>query len=53
MGWIDMHCDTLYELLRGPKEWNLSQNQLCIDINDMKKTGTMAHFFACFVDVTQ
>ena len=53
MGWIDMHCDTLYELLRGPKEWNLSQNQLCIDINGMKKTGTMAQFFACFVDVRQ
>lgn len=53
MGWIDMHCDTLYELLRGPKEWNLSQNQLCVNTRDMCKAGTMVQFFACFVDVRQ
>lgn len=51
MGWIDMHCDTLYELLRGPKEYNLSQNQLCINLSSMKKADILAQFFACFVDV--
>lgn len=53
MGWIDLHCDTLYELLRGPKEWSLSKNELCIDADGMKKAETEIQFFACFVDVRQ
>ena len=46
--WIDMHCDTLSELL--PAE-TLEENSLCVDRKRMEQTKMLAEFFACFVYV--
>ena len=48
MNLIDMHCDTL-----GKFEWepgrHLRENDFCIDLMKMKKAGSLAQFFACFI----
>lgn len=45
---IDMHCDTL-----GKFQWeqgrHLRENDFCIDLMKMKKAGSLAQFFACFI----
>ena len=41
--WIDMHCDTLSELL--PAE-TLEENSLCVDRKRMEQTKMLAEFFA-------
>ena len=46
--WIDMHCDTLSELL--PAE-TLEENSLGVDRKRMEQTKMLAEFFACFVYV--
>lgn len=50
---VDMHCDTIYELLRGTNEQTLFQNHLCVDMEGMRRAQTMAQFFACFVDAKE
>lgn len=47
---VDMHCDTISELQRVGTAENLFENHLCMDMKGMKLAGTMAQFFACFVD---
>lgn len=46
--WIDMHCDTLSELLSAE---TLEENSLCVDRKRMEQTKMLAEFFACFVCV--
>ncbi len=48
---IDMHCDTISELMKNERKETLKQNHLCIDIEGMEKAGTLLQFFACFVHV--
>ena len=50
MNLIDMHCDTIGRLMDAPKEESLAENGLCIDLDGMKRAGTLAQFFACFVN---
>lgn len=45
---IDMHCDTFWLMMRK-KGVILQKNDLCIDIEKMKKAGSMAQFFASFI----
>lgn len=45
---IDMHCDTIWMMMRE-KNVSLRKNQFCVDIEKMKKAGSMAQFFACFI----
>ena len=45
---IDMHCDTIYALLREGSG-DLKENGLCVNIGNMKKAESMAQFFACFL----
>lgn len=45
---IDMHCDTIWMLMREKHE-KLQSNSFCVDIEKMKKAGSMAQFFACFI----
>ena len=45
---IDMHCDTLGRLQWEPGRV-LRENDFCIDLMKMKKTGSLAQFFAAFV----
>lgn len=49
MNLIDMHCDTIYEMLSGDTKKNLKSSDLQVDIEKMKKAGTAAQFFACFI----
>lgn len=50
---VDMHCDTIYELLRGADGQTLFHNHLCVDMEGMRRARTMAQFFACFVDAKE
>ena len=45
---IDMHCDTLSYLM-SDKSISLRENALCIDIQKMRRAGSMAQVFACFI----
>lgn len=47
---IDMHCDTL-SLLMKDADADLRKNQFCVDLEKMKKAGSMAQFFACFINM--
>ena len=48
MNLIDMHCDTIF-LMEREKGHKLQKNTLCVDIEKLKKAGSMAQFFACFI----
>lgn len=50
MNWIDMHCDTLSELMKRPKEETLRKNQLCVDLERLQRSGAKGQFFACYVN---
>ena len=50
MNLIDMHCDTISELLlRGDPDQDLKKNDLKVDVEKMKRAGSAAQFFACFI----
>ena len=51
MKWIDMHCDTLSEIIRQRKE--LKTNDLCADLERLLRGGAGAQFFACFVNAAR
>ena len=42
MKWIDMHCDTLSEIIRQNKE--LKRNDLCADLERLTQGGAYAQF---------
>ena len=44
-----MHCDTISELQKRKGE-SLHRNQLCVDVERLKRAGAEAQFFACFVN---
>ena len=45
---IDMHCDTIWMLMRE-KDTKLKNNRFCVDVEKLKSAGSMAQFFACFI----
>ena len=49
---IDMHCDTFW-LMKRKKDVSLQKNDLCIDVEKMKKAGSMAQFFASFIYMSE
>jgi len=49
---IDLHCDTFWLMMRK-KGVSLQKNELCIDIEKMKKAGSMAQFFASFIHMSE
>lgn len=49
--WIDMHCDTLSELLVTEPGETVEKNHLCVDVERMRQTSMLAEFFACFVEI--
>ena len=49
---IDMHCETFWLMMRK-KGVSLQKNDLCIDIEKMKKAGSMAQFFASFIHMSE
>ena len=50
MNLVDMHCDTLWQLLDLKGEGNLYENGCAVNIPGMREAGTLAQFFACFTD---
>lgn len=48
MGLIDLHCDTLSKIVNT--EQSLKKNELQVDLEKLKRAGTSAQFFACFVN---
>lgn len=47
---IDMHCDTISELVHGKERQNLVRNNLCVNLENMRRAGTWIQYFACFVN---
>lgn len=45
---IDMHCDTIWALMRGNAD-GLKRNKLAVDLKKMQDAGSIAQFFACFI----
>lgn len=50
MNLVDMHCDTISELMKASAEDSLAGNSLSISIEGLEEVGTLAQFFACFVN---
>lgn len=50
---IDMHCDTIWKMMDLDKKGSLMENSCSVSIPGMKRAGTMAQFFACFVYVKE
>ena len=48
MSLIDMHCDTIWMLMRE-KDTKLKNNRFCVDVEKLKRAGAMTQFFACFI----
>lgn len=48
MRFIDMHCDTIWELMKRKNE-TLKENSLCIDVKKLKTANSLVQFFACFI----
>ena len=47
-----MHCDTIF-LMEREKGHELKRNSLCVDLEKMKRAGSMAQFFACFIHMKE
>ena len=58
MKWIDMHCDTLSEIIKtkekdkNTKE-SLHRNHLCVDAERLSSSESVAQFFACYVNAAE
>lgn len=50
MSIIDLHCDTIYHLVDN-EDMSLRKNNLAIDIEKLKAAGSLAQFFALFIDL--
>lgn len=48
MNLIDFHCDSIYKMKKDEK-LKLRSNNLSVDLEKMKKSGSIAQFFALFV----
>ncbi|MGL5634461.1 MAG: dipeptidase [Sarcina sp.] len=49
MNFIDLHCDTAMHICEFDKE--LKKNDICIDIEKLKKGNALAQFFAMFIEL--
>lgn len=50
MKMIDLHCDTILEILKSGERQRLRENNLHVDIQKLKRAEAYAQFFALFVD---
>lgn len=50
MNLVDMHCDTISELMKASAGDTLMGNNLSISVEGLEKAGTLVQFFACFVN---
>ena len=48
---IDFHCDTIMKLMNKSQEYNLRENNFCVDILKLKRAKSYAQFFALFIEL--
>ena len=48
---IDLHCDTILRCVDSEGKVKLGKNDLCIDVHKLRKGGSLAQFFAMYVDL--
>jgi membrane dipeptidase len=48
---IDLHCDTILMCVDSEGKTKLRKNDLCIDIEKLKKGDYLAQFFAMYIDL--
>ena len=49
MSLIDLHCDTAFLMSVMQEPIELRKNNLCVDLEKMKRADSMAQFFASFI----
>ena len=49
MSLIDLHCDTAFLMSVMQEPIKLRKNNLCVDLEKMKRADSMAQFFASFI----
>lgn len=47
---IDMHCDTILRCVDTKGRVKLRENDLCVDVRKLRRAGSLAQFFAMYVD---
>lgn len=50
---IDLHCDTFLRCVDSEGKIKLGRNDLCIDVQKLRKAGSLAQFFAMYVDLAK
>lgn len=48
---IDLHCDTILKLVNSKDKIKLEKNNICIDVQKLKRGDYLAQFFAMYVDL--
>lgn len=48
---IDFHCDTILELMKDKENFHIDKNDFSVDIEKLKKGGSLAQFFALYVNL--
>jgi membrane dipeptidase len=51
MSVIDFHCDTIMKLMDKSQDFNLRENNFCVDILKLKRAKSYAQFFALFIEL--
>ena len=52
MNLVDFHCDTIYKLRKAPDQ-RLSKNSFSVDAEKLKNSGSIAQFFALYIDLAE
>lgn len=52
MNFVDFHCDTIYKLRKDPS-LELRQNSLSVDTEKLRASGSLAQFFALYIDLAE
>lgn len=52
MNFIDMHCDTIWQLMEN-EQTELKENPFCVDLKKLSRAESIAQFFACFIYMKQ
>ncbi|AOT72152.1 dipeptidase [Geosporobacter ferrireducens] len=50
MRFIDFHCDTILQLMTERKALHLNSNRFCVDIEKLRRSNSMAQFFALYIN---
>ena len=48
---IDLHCDTILQLMEDKNNLGIRANTLSVDIEKLKEANSMAQFFALYIDL--